>query len=39
MPVRFLLEKVPAQCGGIIAADPFSVADEEISGQRISTDR
>ncbi|HEV7444325.1 MAG TPA: DUF885 domain-containing protein, partial [Steroidobacteraceae bacterium] len=23
MPVRFLLEKVPAQCLGIIAADPF----------------
>jgi uncharacterized protein (DUF885 family) len=23
MPVRFLLEKIPAQCEGIIAADPF----------------
>ena len=23
MPVRFLLEKVPAQCLGVIAADPF----------------
>ncbi len=23
MPVRFLLEKVPAQCFGVIAADPF----------------
>jgi uncharacterized protein (DUF885 family) len=23
MPVRFLLEKVPAQCEGVIAADPF----------------
>ncbi|MBS0421787.1 MAG: DUF885 domain-containing protein [Proteobacteria bacterium] len=23
MPVRFLLEKVPAQCMGVIAADPF----------------
>ncbi len=23
MPVRFLLEKVPAQCAGIIASDPF----------------
>ena len=23
MPVRFLLEKIPAQCGGIIANDPF----------------
>ena len=25
MPVRFLLEKVPAQCEGIISADPFLV--------------
>jgi uncharacterized protein (DUF885 family) len=25
MPVRFLLEKVPAQCNGIIAADPFLI--------------
>ncbi len=23
MPVRFLLEKVPGQCLGVIAADPF----------------
>jgi uncharacterized protein (DUF885 family) len=23
MPVRFLLEKVPAQCDGVVAADPF----------------
>jgi uncharacterized protein (DUF885 family) len=23
MPVRFLLEKVPAQCDGVIKADPF----------------
>jgi uncharacterized protein (DUF885 family) len=23
MPVRFLLEKIPAQCAGIIASDPF----------------
>lgn len=23
MPVRFLLEKIPAQCAGIVAADPF----------------
>jgi uncharacterized protein (DUF885 family) len=23
MPVRFLAEKIPAQCGGIITADPF----------------
>ena len=25
MPVRFLLEKVPGQCNGIIEADPFLV--------------
>jgi uncharacterized protein (DUF885 family) len=25
MPVRFLLEKVPAQCRGIISADPFLI--------------
>ena len=25
MPVRFLLEKIPAQCDGIIAADPFLI--------------
>ena len=25
MPVRFLLEKIPAQCNGIIAADPFLI--------------
>ena len=38
MPVKFLLEKVPAQCEGVIAADPFlgptkkypaSIPDEE----------
>src|ERR1043166_2421021 len=23
MPVRFLAEKIPAQCDGVIAADPF----------------
>ena len=23
MPVRFLLEKVPAQCDGVVKADPF----------------
>jgi uncharacterized protein (DUF885 family) len=23
MPVRFLIEKIPAQCAGVIAADPF----------------
>ena len=31
MPVRFLLEKIPVQCQGIIDADPFLHPDEEIS--------
>ena len=31
MPVRFLLEKVPAQCEGVIAADPFPAADQKVS--------
>ncbi len=35
MPVRFLLEKVPTQCEGIIAADPFRAADEEVSGEHL----
>jgi uncharacterized protein (DUF885 family) len=25
MPVRFLLEKIPAQCDGVVAADPFLI--------------
>ena len=33
MPVRFLLEKIPVQCQGIIDANPFLAADEEISGE------
>ncbi len=31
MPVRFLLEKIPAQCDGDHRVGPVSVADEEIS--------
>ena len=29
MPVRFLLEKVPAQCDGVIKADPFLVPTQK----------
>ena len=29
MPVRFLLEKVPAQCDGVISADPFLVPTQK----------
>ena len=36
MPVRFLLEKLPVQCQGIIDADPFLAADEEISRQHFA---
>ncbi len=47
MPVRFLLEKVPAQCDGIITADPFlsptkkfpggiSAADQQRLSQQIT---
>ena len=47
MPVRFLLEKVPAECDGVIAADPFllptkkfpagiSAADQERLTQAIT---
>jgi len=31
MPVRFLLEKVPAQCLGVIAADPFLLPIKKFS--------
>jgi uncharacterized protein (DUF885 family) len=37
MPVRFLLEKVPAQCDGIIAANPFLLPTKKYPGS-ISTD-
>jgi uncharacterized protein (DUF885 family) len=47
MPVRFLLEKVPVQCDGVIAADPFltpakkfpssiSAADQQRLAQQIA---
>ena len=36
MPVRFLTEKLPAQCEGIIEADPFPPANEEISRQHFA---
>lgn len=32
MPVRFLLEKVPAQCQGVIAADPFLLPTKKFPG-------
>jgi hypothetical protein len=31
MPVKFLLEKIPVQCQGIIAADPFLIPAQEVS--------
>ena len=41
MPVRFLLEKIPAQCRGVIAADPFLLPTKkfpaDISAGRISS--
>ena len=36
MPVRFLLEKLPVQCQGIIDADPFLHPDKEISCKHFS---
>jgi uncharacterized protein (DUF885 family) len=32
MPVRFLLEKVPAQCQGIVTADPFLIPTKKFPG-------
>lgn len=32
MPVRFLLEKVPAQCQGVITADPFLLPTQHYPG-------
>ena len=32
MPVRFLLEKIPAQCDGVIAADPFLLPTKKFPG-------
>jgi uncharacterized protein (DUF885 family) len=39
MPVRFLLEKVPAQCQGIIAADPFLQPTKKYPGSISSADQ
>ena len=35
MPVRFLLEKVPAQCDGVMTANPFLSSHREISGEHL----
>ena len=39
MPVRFLLEKVPDQCRGVIAADPFLMPIEKFPADMPDTDR
>ena len=39
MPVRFLLEKVPAQCQGIIDADPFLLPTKKFPDSIAATDR
>jgi uncharacterized protein (DUF885 family) len=39
MPVRFLLEKVPAQCDGIIAADPFLLPTKKFPESISADDR
>jgi uncharacterized protein (DUF885 family) len=39
MPVRFLLEKVPAQCQGVIAADPFLLPIGKIPAEFSDQDR
>jgi uncharacterized protein (DUF885 family) len=39
MPVRFLLEKVPAQCDGIIAADPFLLPTKKFPDSISADDR
>ena len=39
MPVRFLLEKVPAQCLGVIAADPFLLPTKKFPGSISSDDQ
>ena len=35
MPVRFLLEKIPAQCDGVIASNPFLLPTEKVSQQHL----
>jgi len=39
MPVRFLLEKVPAQCEGIIASDPFLLPTKKFPGSISAEDQ
>ena len=39
MPVRFLLEKIPAQCDGIIAADPFLLPTKKFPDSISSDDQ
>ncbi len=39
MPVRFLLEKIPAQCEGIIEADPFLLPTKKYSAEISFDDR
>jgi uncharacterized protein (DUF885 family) len=39
MPVRFLLEKVPAQCEGIIASDPFLLPTKKFPDSISAEDR
>ncbi len=39
MPVKFLLEKVPVQCQGIIAADPFLLPTKKIPADFPDADR
>jgi uncharacterized protein (DUF885 family) len=39
MPVRFLLEKVPAQCQGVIAVDPFLIPTKKFPSGISSADQ
>jgi uncharacterized protein (DUF885 family) len=39
MPVRFLLEKVPIQCQGVVAADPFLIPIRKFPGTISERDR
>jgi uncharacterized protein (DUF885 family) len=39
MPVRFLLEKVPAQCEGVIAANPFLIPTKKFPESFSAADR
>jgi uncharacterized protein (DUF885 family) len=39
MPVRFLLEKIPAQCEGVIAADPFLLPTKKYPADISSEDQ